>query len=76
MKKCKRFIMILSLIALSILACQVGGISLGDSTTITGSGNVVPQEYALTGFDEVDISHSFKVVVTQGESYSVLVRGR
>jgi len=72
MKQRKQLVLIVSLLALSILACQVAGI--GDSTMISSSGNVVPQEYALTGFDVVDISHSFNVVVTQGESYSVLVR--
>lgn len=72
MKQYKRFVLIVSLLALSILACQVGG--LGGNTTISGSGNVVSKEYDLTGFDAVDISHAFTVVVTQGESYSVIVR--
>jgi len=72
MKQYKRFVLIVSMMAFSILACQVGG--LGGSTTISGSGNVVANEYDLAGFDAVDISHSFKVVVTQGEFYSVIVR--
>ena len=72
MKLDKRFVLIVSLLALSILACQVGG--LGGSTTISGSGNVVTQEYDLTGFDAIDISHAFNVVVSQGETYSVIVR--
>lgn len=42
--------------------------------TITGSGNVVTQEEALSGFDKVDISQSFDVVITQGESFSVVIR--
>ena len=72
MKQRKQFVLLVSLMAFSILACQVVGI--GDSATISGSGSVVPQEYDLAGFDAVDISHSFKVVVTQGETYSVIVR--
>jgi hypothetical protein len=71
MKHYKRFVWIVSLLALSILACQVGG--LGGGTTISGSGNVVSQEYDLTDFDQVDISHAFNVDVMQGESYSVIV---
>jgi hypothetical protein len=41
---------------------------------ITGSGNVVNQEEMLSGFDAIDISHSFSVDITQGESYSVVIR--
>jgi autotransporter translocation and assembly factor TamB len=43
-------------------------------TTITGSGNVVTQEESLSGFDSVDVSHNFEVSITQGESYSVVIR--
>lgn len=41
---------------------------------ITGSGNVVSQEEAISDFDKVDISHSFSVDITQGEDYSVVIR--
>jgi len=43
-------------------------------TTITGSGNVVTQEEAITDFDKVDISHSFDADISQGESFSVIIR--
>lgn len=42
--------------------------------TITGSGNVITQEELLSGFNRVDISHSFKVDISQGESFSVVIR--
>ena len=42
--------------------------------TITGSGNVVTQEEAITGFDKVDISQSFKVDISQGDNFSVVIR--
>jgi hypothetical protein len=71
MKHYKRFVWIVSLLALSILACQVGG--LGGGTTISGSGNVVPQEYGLADFEQVDVSHAFDVKIIRGESYSVVV---
>ena len=41
---------------------------------ITGSGNVVTQEEPITGFDKVDISYSFDVNISQGESFSVVIR--
>ena len=42
--------------------------------TITGSGNVVTQEEALTGFDAVDVSQTFNVDIAQGESFRVVIR--
>jgi hypothetical protein len=41
---------------------------------ITGSGNVVTQEEPITGFDKVDISYSFDVNLSQGDSFSVVIR--
>jgi hypothetical protein len=41
--------------------------------TITGSGNVVSQEEAISGFDKVDISQSFSVEITQGDNFEVLI---
>ena len=42
--------------------------------TITGSGNVVTQEETITGFDKVDISHSFEVAISQGDTFKVVIR--
>ena len=42
--------------------------------TLTGSGNVVTQEEAISGFDKVDISQSFSVDITQGENFRVVIR--
>jgi len=42
--------------------------------TISGSGNVVTQEEAITAFDKVDISHAFHVDISQGDTFNVVVR--
>lgn len=42
--------------------------------TITGSGNVITQEEAITGFDQVDVSQSFNVDITQGNDFRVITR--
>jgi hypothetical protein len=42
--------------------------------SITGSGNVVTQDESITNFDQVDVSNSFKVDITQGENFSVAIR--
>ena len=62
-----RLIMILGLMIVVLLSGCV-------PTTLTGSGNVVTQEESITGFDKVDISHSFDVDISQGESFNVVIR--
>jgi len=69
MKQRIQFVVVVSVVALSILACQVGGFQ-----PIGGSGNVVTQEMPLTGFDEVAVSHAFHVDISQGEAFSVVIR--
>ena len=57
--------MIPILIAILLVGCA--------QVTLTGSGNVVTQEEAITGFDKVDISNSFSVDISQGEAFSVVI---
>ena len=42
--------------------------------SVTGSGNVVTQEEAITGFDRLDVSQGFQVDVIQGDTFSVIIR--
>jgi hypothetical protein len=48
--------------------------SLLGQVSITGSGNVVTQEFDLSGFDRVEVSHAFDVKISQGSTYRVAVR--
>ena len=48
--------------------------SCGVLSPLTGSGNVVTQEEAITGFDRLDISEGFQVDVSQGDTFSVIIR--
>ena len=59
-----------ALLAVPLLA----GCTLLQELSITGSGNVVTQEFALTGFDKVDVSNAFTVEISQGDTFSVVVR--
>jgi hypothetical protein len=61
-------LMVLLLTAALLAACGLIPIS------ITGSGNVVTLEESITGFDKVDGSHGFKVEVSQGDTFRVLIR--
>jgi hypothetical protein len=42
--------------------------------TLSGSGNIVTQDEAITGFDKVDIQNSFNADITQGENFRVMIR--
>ncbi|MFC2029197.1 head GIN domain-containing protein [Chloroflexota bacterium] len=39
-----------------------------------GLGKVVTREEAITGFDRVEVNNAFKVDITQGDTFSVVVR--
>ena len=54
------------LLVLAALLAGCGGASL------TGSGNVVTQEEAITGFDRLDISQGSQVDVRQGDTIEQL----
>jgi hypothetical protein len=60
------------LVLFLLVALLVGCTPPGD--VITGSGNVVIQEEKTSGFDKVEVSHAFKVDISQGETFSVVVR--
>jgi hypothetical protein len=66
--------MTVSVLTLTILACTCTGILPGNLAGIRGSGNVVTQEEAITGFDQLDVSDGFTVAVGQGDSFSVVIR--
>ena len=46
----------------------------GVLTPLTGSGIVVTQEEAITGFDKLDVSNGFIVDISQGDTFSVIIR--
>lgn len=56
MKQRIQIVLMVSMIALSILACQVGGIDLGYGETIRGSGNVVEETRTVSDFTGVDLA--------------------
>ncbi len=63
------------LVVVVLLAgCTLPKVISSKVTSITGSGNVVTQEENITGFDKVDVSHAFKVDISQGQAFSVVIR--
>jgi hypothetical protein len=62
-----------SIVALSILACQVGGISLGDSRTIRGSGNVAEETRAVSGITGVNLATIGHLFIEMGDTESLRI---
>jgi serine/threonine-protein kinase len=58
--------------ALLIVTTLLAGCGL--LSPISGSGNVVTQEEAITGFEKLDVSHGFNVDISQGDTFSVIIR--
>lgn len=57
--------------ALALLACSVAVPSLSG---VTGSGDVVSLDQAVSDFDRVVISNAFHTTITQGDAYAVVIR--
>ena len=73
MKPRKRFGLIVLLMALTILACQVGGVSLGDARTIRGSGDVVEQTRAVSGITGVELATLGTLHIEVGDTESLRI---
>jgi hypothetical protein len=61
------------MMALSILACQVGGIGLGDGETIRGSGNVVEETRAVSKFTGVELATLGTLHIEVSDRESLLI---
>lgn len=62
----------LRIFVLPVIVALIAG--CGGITSLTGSGNVITQEEAITGFDKLDISQGFQVEVNQGDTFKVIIR--
>jgi hypothetical protein len=47
---------------------------IASEISTTGSGNVVTEEFDLSGFDKVDVGSAFDVEIRQGDAFRVVVR--
>jgi hypothetical protein len=57
---------------LLVIATLLAG--CGGLVSLSGSGNVVTQEEAITGFDKLDVNQGFQVEVSQGDTFRVVIR--
>jgi hypothetical protein len=61
-------------IGLVLMVMSLGCALIPGARTITGSGDLVTREEPITDFDKVDVSHAFHVDISQGDTFSVIVR--
>ncbi len=73
MKQHKGFVLIVSVMALSILACQVGGIVPGAGKMIRGSGNVVEETRAVSGVTGVELATLGNLTIEVGDTESLRI---
>lgn len=64
----------LLLLGLIFLAGCTDGLSIPGVESVTGSGNVITREFDFADFDRVSVGYAFKVNVTRGDDYAVVVR--
>jgi hypothetical protein len=67
MKNRKRFVIAASILALSALACQLGGIPTSRRTTISGSGDTVEETRTVSGFSGVELATPGTLTILVGE---------
>jgi hypothetical protein len=67
MKNRKRFVIVVLILTLSALACRMGGIPAGRSTTISGSGDRVEENRTVSGLTEVELATIGTLSVEVGE---------
>jgi len=61
-------------LGLALVPLLAGCTLFSEQASITGSGNIVTQEETFTGFDKVDVSPAFKVDISQGDTFGVVIR--
>jgi hypothetical protein len=73
MKQRMRFTLVVSAMALSILACQVGGIDLANVDMVRGSGNVVEETREVSGITGVNLATSGNLFIELGDTESLRI---
>jgi len=73
----KLTVLLSCILALLVCGCGVIGdliTAVEEQIDVTPSGDIVTREEDFSGFDEVDVSHAFKVNIEQGDEFSIVIR--
>lgn len=74
----RKYILLTLIVLVPFLSACCGIPDIGDLIQKTGeliqvSGNVVTEEFSITGFDQVEVSHAFTADIRQGGEFSVII---
>ena len=75
MKLHKRFVLVVSMISLSLLACQLGGLIPDSAKTVRGSGDVVEETRALRSVSGVNLATLGHLTIELGDTESLRIEG-
>jgi hypothetical protein len=73
MKQRRAFVLMVSMMALGILACQVEGIAPGAGKTVRGSGNVVEETRTVSGVTGVELATVGTLHIEVGDTESLRI---
>lgn len=73
MKTQKHYFLFTAFLALMLVACSQFDAS---NDCINGEGAIIEQEVIIEDFSSVNLASSFNVVITQGETQKIVVRGQ
>lgn len=69
----KRFVLIMPMISLSILACQLGGLVPGSAKTVRGSGEIVEEIRAVSRVTGVNLATIGHLTIELGDTESLRI---
>lgn len=72
MKTINKLILII-LVVLVASCSQIDRVPQNNNLSITGSGNIVSREVAMSAFDQVEAGLTFSLTIRQGEVFSVVL---
>ncbi len=79
-RRCFVVVFVLLMVTISVSACcglpcgsLCGSFPTGRIQVLRGSGNLVTRDLDLSGFTRLDISHAFRVYLTQSDTYGVII---
>ena len=64
---------LVTLVALSLSACQNVHLSFGPSNMVRGSGNIISETRTVSGFNVVSLSNSGDATITVGDTESLVI---
>ena len=72
-KQHRRSALMVSLMALSALACRMGGVTVGGARTVRGSGNIIEESREISGVSGVELATIGHLTIEVGDTESLRI---